>query len=295
MNKELHTIIIDNATEEIIGRVVDFHIYGFSLIYQQQDETIRLLFYTLDDILDWSKENDMTIYYMIGGVRIPVNRTTYDKSQYLDRVGWNNLTPAEAIIIGVLVEEKHTHNGWVSTEQLQEVLTVFGFTPTSLRMLIVKIRQKLKSSDSDLRVKNRNRMGYQLIDAVTDPIHEFLTKESLAQTDLWILYNDNKLKHLVTKNIQEFIGGKHTTGPQILKGWQGLTSTEAEIFFELVKKRGEFVQYKFFLTLPWTTRYDNDKEVLEYSLRNFISKIRKKIVDTDQEIHTKPCFGFCLI
>ena len=295
MNKEYHTIIVDNDTKEIIGRVVDFHIYGFSLIYHQEDETIRLLFYTLDDLLNWSKENDITIYYMVSGVRIPVNRTTYDKSVYLDRVGWNNLTPAEAVIIGVLVEEKHTHNGWVSTEHLQEVLTAFGFTPTSLRMLIVKIRQKLNTFDSDLRVKNRNRMGYQLIDTVPEPIHEFLTKESRAQTDLWILFNDNKLKHLVTKNIQDFIGGKDTTGTQILKGWQGLTRTEAEIFFELVKKRGEFVQYEFFFTLPWTTRYDNDKEVIEYSLRNFISKIRRKIEDTDQEIHTKPCFGYCLI
>ena len=232
---------------------------------------------------------------MVGGVRIPVNHTTYDKSQYLNRVGWNNLTPAEAIIIGVLIEEKSTDNGWVSTEQLQEVLTAFGFTPTSLRMLLVKIRHKLETVGSTLHVKNRNRMGYRLINPVDDPINEFLMKESRAKTDLWILYNDNKLKHLVTKNIQEFIGEKHTTGTQVLKGWQGLTSTEAEIFFELVKSRGEYVQYNFLLTLPWTTRYDNDEKIIAYSLRNFISKIRKKIADTDQKILTKYGRGYCLI
>ena len=293
MNKEFHIIVVDNDTEDIIGNVTTFQIDGFSAKYRQQENDITRSFDTIDALLNWFRRENVTIYYMIGGVRIPMTDTTYNKSHYLDKVGWNNLTPAEALILGVLMEEKSFHNEWVSTKHLQETLKVFGFTPTSLRMLLVKLRKKL--ANTSLRVKNQNRMGYRLIGTESDPTNEFLMKEIDPASDYWILYNDEKLKHIVTDDIQHLISSPYSIGTDILTGWNGLTRTEAEIFFELVKHRGDWVRYKYLLKLPWSIRYNNDKKVIAYSLRNFISKIRKKIADSDQEILTRYGIGYCLI
>lgn len=307
MDKEYRIILVHNKSKKIIGTVVDLQSSGFRMIYRLQESDMILLFHVenIYELLNQAKEHNATIYYFIGSVYIPLTPTTYEKRQYLDKVGWNKLTPAEAVLFGTLSEAKHIDEKWLSTEQLQEVLSAFGFRPTSLRMLLAKLRKKLENTS--LRVKNRNRVGYRLIDMENDLRDELLMKESCSKSDYLILFCDKKLKHIVEIDSTEAVMAhlnkqlakeniwRNRPGSEILRGWQGLTSTEAEIFFELVKRRGEYVDYKFLLTLPWTSRYGNDEEVLKYSLRNFISKIRSKIADTNQEIHTKHGFGYRLI
>ena len=293
MNKEFRIIVVDNDTEEIIGRVTDSQSSGFSMIYRQQENDITRSFDTIDNLLNWSNENNNTIYYMIGGVRILFNHTTYDKNYYFRLTGWSNLTPAEAVTFGVIQEAKHTHKGWASSEHLKNMLTAFGFSPRSLRMLLVKLRKKLKCTN--LRVDNENSFGYRLIDSANDPINEFLMEESRIKSDYWILFCDKKLKPFVTENIEQFMVEERPTGGQILWGWQGLTRTEAEIFFELVKFRGQWVSYQHLLTLPWTERSSKDEDLIEKYLKNFVGKIRKKIENKDEVILTETLKGYCLI
>jgi len=294
VNKEFRIIVVDNDTEDIIGRVTDSQSSGFSMIYRQQENDITQSFDSIDSLLIWSNENNNTIYYMIGGVRILFNHTTYDKNYYFRLTGWSNLTPAEAVILGVIQEAKYRHKGLVSVEYIKDMLTVFGFSPASFRMLLVKLRKKLKGTN--LRVENENNIGYRLIDSsVNDPINEFLMEESRVKSDYWILYSDKKLKPFVTENIEQFMVEERPTGSQILWGWQGLTRTESEIYFELVKFRGQWVSYQHLLKLPWTERSSKDEELIEKYLKNFVGKIRKKIENKNEVILTETLKGYCLI
>ncbi|MDE0315397.1 MAG: helix-turn-helix domain-containing protein [Candidatus Poribacteria bacterium] len=293
MNKEFRIIVVDNDTEEIIGTVTDLQGSGFSMIYRHQEDDTTCSFDSIDNLLNWSQETDNTICYMIGGVRIPLNHTTHDKNYYFRLVGWSNLTPAEAVILGVLQEAKHAHKECASFEYIKSMLTAFGFSPASLRMLLVKLRKKLKCTN--LRVENQSSVGYRLIDSVNDPMKEFLTEESRAKSDYWILFCDKKLKPFVTENIEQFKVEERPTGSQILLGWQGLTRTEAEIFFELVKFRSQWVSYEHLLTLPWTKRSSKKQCLMEKYLKNFVGKIRKKIENKDEVILTETLKGYCLI
>lgn len=248
MMKEFGIVVVDNDTTEIVGNVTDFQIFGFNIIYRQQTHGCN----KIDELLKWAENVNATIYYQLGGIRIPFNEITHDKIRFFYSVGCYHLTPAEAVIYGMLIEEKYKNNGWVSTQQLENMLTTFGFKSTSLRMLLVKIRQKLEKSS--LQVKNKNRMGYRIIDTVNDPKNEFLMKESRAKSDYWILLQDKNLKGFVTENTECLMTNKQITGSQILRGWKGLTNTESQIFFELVKHRGEWVSYDHLLLLPWAIK-----------------------------------------
>lgn len=286
--KEFGIVVVDNNTTEIVGSVTDFQMLGFSIIYRQQTHGCN----NIDELLKWAENVNTTIYYQIGGIRIPFNHITHDKKRYLNMLGCYNFTPAEAVIYGMLIEGKMKNNGWVSRQQLEDMLTIFGFKPTSLRMLLVKIRKKLE--ESNLRVKNKNRTGYRIVDTVNDTYNEFLIKQSRAKSDYWILLQDKNFKSFVTKNTQYLITNKQITGCEILRGWKGLTNTEAQIFFELVKHRGEWVSYDHLLRLPWAMKKQTDNKLSQYRLCNFISKIRRKTVDTNEVIENKPLYGYYL-
>lgn len=288
MNKEFAIIVVDKS-KKVVGMVTDFQSLGFSINTKDVNQGSD----NIDELLDWAKENNVTIYYMIGGVRIPFTRATYDREMYLRRVGWWNLTPAEAVIFSFLYQERYKKSGWVLTNRLEEMLTVFGFTPNCLRMLILKLRKKLSFTNFD--VENKNKVGYRLVNPVEDRKNEFLMKENRAQSDYWILFADSKLHHINDDNVEQFMTGARLTGGQILRGWQGFTRTEAQIFFELVKHRGEWVTHEHLFTLPWAVKKRTEKKSMDRKLHNFVWKIRRKIANTDEEILTEYRKGYCLI
>lgn len=292
MSSDFQMIIVDNGTADIVGRVTDFQAFGFGMLRHQGENTLTLSFETIDELLEYTTPNNITIYYLVDSVRIPVNHTTYDKARYLDMVGWWCLTPAEAVIMGTLRQAKWTTGDWVSREQLCDVLEVFGFSPRSLLMHISRIRKKIVESNCELETKWS--VGYRLVDPVNDPIHAFLMKESRAKSDYWILFCDDKFKPFVTDNIQRFITGNRLSGSQILLGWHGLTRTEAEIFFELVKHRGQLVSYQHLLALPCMNRSAKDTSIREKYLKNFVGKIRSK-VEPHEVIRTQYRVGYCLL
>ncbi|MDE2674709.1 MAG: winged helix-turn-helix domain-containing protein [Paracoccaceae bacterium] len=292
MSSDFQMIVVDNDTADIVGSVFDFQALGFSMLMRQGENTLNLSFDTIDELLEYTTPNNIAIYYLVDSVRIPVNHTTYDKARYLDMVGWWCLTPAEAVIMGLLRQAKWTTGDWVSREQLCDVLEVFGFSPRSLLMHISRIRKKIVESNFELETKRC--VGYRLVDPVNDPINAFLMKESRAKSDYWILFCDDKLSSFVKDNVQRFITGNRLSGSQILLGWHGLTRTEAEIFFELVKHRGELVSYEHLLALPCMNRSAKDTFIREKNLKNFVGNIRSK-VEPDEVIITQYRVGYCLI
>lgn len=292
MNKEFRTIVVDNKTNEIIGNVTDFQSLGFSLLYRQQEKKITLSFDNIDALLDWTQTSNTTIYYMIGGVHIPVSRTTYEKKDYLHRIGWWNLTPAEAIIFGALWEEKCTQNGRLTTQNLQDILKAFGFKPTSLRTLIVNLRKKL--SDTTLQIQNEKQIGYQIIDPHNDLRNEFIMQQSILKSDYWILLNDKKLKNYVIDKTEHFMWIESIMGSQILRGWQGLTRQESEIYFELVKFRTQWVNYEHLLGLSWAMEKKEGKEPIKRRLIETIRKIKSKIAAAKEVIINRRNVGYKL-
>lgn len=295
MGIELSMIVVDNDTKEIIGDVIDFQMDGFSMLLRQGDEHLTLSFDSIDELLKGADQFNVKIYYQLSGVRIPLNRITYENRRYLDYVGWSDLTPAEATIFGELNKEKLRvlHNGWLSAAHLEKVLKDFGFTPTSLRMLLVSLRRKL--ADTYYSVENKNRVGYRLLHKMHDARVAVSKHKRLANSDYAILLKDENFKYYVVESIEHYLNAYRLTGSQILLGWQGLTKSEAEIFFELVKHRGTVVSYAHLLDLPCMMRSSKERTVREKNLKNFVGKIRRKIENTGQVIHTEYRAGYCLI
>lgn len=273
MGRLFAIIVVDNDSKKIIGRVTEYHGFGFGINLEDTKHVATGVY----DLMDKAKKNNASLYYRLGGVRIPFNYETHKRQIYLSRVGWWNITPAESVIFSFLYQERYKENGWVSTDRLEEMLTIFGFTPHCLRILILHLRKKLEFTNFD--VENQNRVGYRLVNS----------------SDYWILFTDSKFQHVIEGNIEYLTISERLTGEHILRGWQGLTRTEAQIFFELVKYRGEWVSYDHLLRLPWAVKKQKKKDLLVHSLRDFVSNIRWKIADTDEEILTKYRKGYSLV
>ena len=296
MSSHLQMIVVDNDTDDVVGRVIHFNVNfdGFSMFYSRGEKSLNFSFETLDDLLKHTDAHNISIYYLVGSERIAVTLRTYEKSDYLYSVGWCDLTPAEATLFGELNKEMmgSLDKKWLSADHLGNLLKDFGFTSTSLRMLLVNLRRKLK--DTYYSVENKNSVGYRLLHKMHHAQIEVHLNERLVNSDYAILLKDHYLKYYVVESIEDYSDAYRFTGSQILRGWQGLTRTEAAIFFELVKHRGTVVSYDQLLDLPCMMRSSKDKETREKYLKNFVGKIRKKIAPANQTIDTEFRVGYLL-
>ena len=287
----INTIIV-NKTNEIIASVTYTDTNHLHVLYEQQGSQIEAYYDNIDELLNNAQETDTEIYYLVNGSRIPVNHTTHNKKHYFNWQGHWKFTPAEAVIYGILQEKTETQNRWISTQQIKNVLTAFGFKPTSFRELLHRIRKK--TADSSIKIEYKNK-GYRIVE--TNNIkYKSSMKQNHDNSDYKILLKDRKVNIFASYNFEKHIHStKHTTGGQILKGYQGLTHTESEIYFELIKFRNEWLTYKYLLELPWAIKKTKEKNSNKYRLHNFISKIRKKIRHTDETIQNKTLCGYRLL
>ena len=198
---------------------------------------------------------------------------------------------------------------------------MFGFAAASLAMHLFNLRKKVEPHG--WKIENLNRQGYRArstteneilvyfmgiqtqmletpsektevdIEGFTELYKRFLPettrKEAEGQMDYWILHNDRNLQNIVPKDYLPNISGW-----QYIYGWQGLTRPESQIFFELVKHRGDCVTYDHLLELPWAEGKETGIYQMKRRLMASVGKIRGKISDTNEVIKTKRYMGYCL-
>lgn len=276
-------------------------------------EDTSIVFEKCEDLLDWCQGVGGTpIYPLVGGARVPLNKFTYARKHYFKRIGWWDMTAAEMIIFCELVEHTFRRDTWISTSQLGNLLEMFGFTAASLSMHLLNLRKKLATSV--WKIETFRGEGYRVssstvwaivkyyslkqpevdhgsIYPILDNLAEAEPHELSAfdQTDYLILRNDKKLKHIIPESHEANI-----SGAEYLYGWQGLTRRESQIYFELVKSRGEFVAYDHLLSLPWAISSKKGKFPIERKLRDSVGRIRRKIEDVGEVIKMKRFIGYCL-
>lgn len=304
----MYKMVILDIDNKIIGDVIDVHNFGFDA-YLYEEGSIP--FETIESLLKWVEDTNFTLKYSVGnGVFIPVNSTTYEHQSFLLRIGWWRMTPAQSVIFSMLNKERET-GYWISTEQLSDMLKIFGLKPSSLQEQILRIRKKIKPSG--LSVENLHQIGYRLVkmepkSSMRGKLSEeiILREPKDIKQDFDILLSDPKLHKMIDRHFSNlFITAspgsgktqslvKLISGMEILQGWQGLTRTESEIYFELVKHRGEWVSHQHFLKLPWATKKPADEDLQMRNLANFVYKIRQKLAEIDEVIKTKRSIGYCL-
>lgn len=279
-----------------------------------------LYFKGTTEILDWIQtHNYKLVYDLVGGTHIPVNVDTYKRQHYFKHIGWWNMTTIEAIIFGELVEHPE-HNIWVPREALASLLKAFGRTAASLDTHLCNLRKKIEHNG--WKLENIKWNGYRVISPMQNDIIAYFMKintESLkhslehidAQTlkellkdfcseatlkliennikDYQILYNDKKLSYITSQHFFPTISGE-----EYLYGWNRLTRPESQIFFELVRFRGDWVTYEHLLGLSWATEKKEGKFPKERKLMDAVGNIRQKTADVQEVILTKRHIGYCL-
>lgn len=281
----MFNISILNSNNEQIATGTDLLSYGFRCLYTETEQYLH--FRTIDELLAFAKKEFLKPFYNLNGKnRVPINHFTHKHNDYFLWIGCWNLTVAEAILFGALNKARFTQNAYKSKAELTKLLETFGFSPASFKMHIHNLRKKIPSDN--WCIENKNSVGYHLINIKHDKKMSFIIDNANQLSDYWILYNDKKLRHILPDGVHQTV-----SGAQYLFGQHGLTRTEAEIYFELVKHRGECVPYEQLLKLPWAVRYKKEECSLDKYLKNFIWKIRQKLANTEL-IENKHSNGYIL-
>ena len=97
---------------EFLENPLDFHAYRLNTGNKKQGEVTvhckkgdMFTCSTWVNLLDWTEKESLTAAYsLVGGVRVPINGATHERRHYFKRIGWFNMTVAEAILFCELVE-----------------------------------------------------------------------------------------------------------------------------------------------------------------------------------------------